>query len=375
MLEKIFADKFFIGYFVFCGVILFAIRKKKDKQDIANFALSLGALGTFLGITWGLINFDENDISGSIPMLLGGLKTAFFTSISGMFISFIIKAWGNSNKDKKSSEDKAVEIIQKSLEPVISSLEKIEKANLGQNKSLETFTDTLVKQNQSALTDYTKHLITSINEGIEKELGNSFKELNSSIENLNKWQEENKEQVEFFAEKFSVFIKHVKLVDKYLSTLTEKGEIFDKYVENGSEIIESMNTSKQDLSEIMKAVTTFSNESKKTIENLEESIVKLNTGMKESVEKSLEESWAHLDDQKHQFSEINKNLHKSLNDISDHIEDIFVEGLADIQKKTKASINIIGDSMASMSEKIRDDHLEILEANKKINEITSSAVN
>lgn len=45
---------------------------------------SLGILGTFVGIVIGLMHFDTADIDGSIPILLGGLKTAFITSVCGL---------------------------------------------------------------------------------------------------------------------------------------------------------------------------------------------------------------------------------------------------------------------------------------------------
>jgi hypothetical protein len=52
-----------------------------------NLLVSLGILGTFVGIVIGLLGFDPADIDQSIPSLLGGLKTAFFTSLFGMGLS------------------------------------------------------------------------------------------------------------------------------------------------------------------------------------------------------------------------------------------------------------------------------------------------
>ena len=45
---------------------------------------SLGILGTFVGVVIGLLHFDTAAIDKSIPALLGGLKTAFLTSVVGM---------------------------------------------------------------------------------------------------------------------------------------------------------------------------------------------------------------------------------------------------------------------------------------------------
>jgi len=58
-------------------------------DSIPTVFTTLGILGTFVGIYFGLQKFDVNDITGSIPTLLDGLKTAFTTSILGISLSLI----------------------------------------------------------------------------------------------------------------------------------------------------------------------------------------------------------------------------------------------------------------------------------------------
>lgn len=52
---------------------------------------ALGVIGTFVGITMGLLEFNVNDINASIPRLLDGLRTAFFTSLAGMGSSIVLR--------------------------------------------------------------------------------------------------------------------------------------------------------------------------------------------------------------------------------------------------------------------------------------------
>ena len=51
----------------------------------------MGVLGTFVGISYGLWNFDSDEVTKSLPPLLAGLKSAFFSSIVGMFLSSSMK--------------------------------------------------------------------------------------------------------------------------------------------------------------------------------------------------------------------------------------------------------------------------------------------
>lgn len=66
-----------------------------------TFVSTLGVLGTFWGITSGLLAFDSSNLDQSIPGLLNGLKTAFFTSLAGMIGSMILSFWINRKQDKK----------------------------------------------------------------------------------------------------------------------------------------------------------------------------------------------------------------------------------------------------------------------------------
>ncbi len=59
----------------------------KTKKDLKSQIVSMGVLGTFVGIFIGLQAFDPNDITNSVNDILVGLKTAFFTSIVGMTLS------------------------------------------------------------------------------------------------------------------------------------------------------------------------------------------------------------------------------------------------------------------------------------------------
>ncbi|GAA3901906.1 hypothetical protein GCM10022228_10800 [Halomonas cibimaris] len=56
-----------------------------------NLLTSLGMLGTFVGIVIGLLHFDPDNIDDSISLLLGGLQTAFMTSLFGMTMTMVYK--------------------------------------------------------------------------------------------------------------------------------------------------------------------------------------------------------------------------------------------------------------------------------------------
>ena len=147
------------------GYVYIRIQKQKDKlldhkgviEMIPSLISTLGVLGTFAGITMGLYYFDTNDLTHSIPLLLSGLKTAFFTSLAGMVGSLILSGQVNKLFDEKtggvSDSAEAAGIVVKALQ------------------SLQTQTE---KQNQSQTLFYNsvQQLIQKIDQSMEKTSAN-----------------------------------------------------------------------------------------------------------------------------------------------------------------------------------------------------------
>ena len=120
---------------VFAASFLFTKNAKeetllKHKRTIDAFPTivsTLGVIGTFLGITIGLAGFEVNDLTHSIPILLGGLKTAFYTSLCGMIGSLILRHLCTDIKfDKEdggiSSTDNAIKELSKSVRDMSTTL-------------------------------------------------------------------------------------------------------------------------------------------------------------------------------------------------------------------------------------------------------------
>ncbi len=83
--------------FVVCLLLVIKFKRSdtlnENKRTIEYFPTlisTLGVLGTFIGITIGLMAFDTSNLDQSIPGLLDGLKTAFLTSLAGMFLSMLL---------------------------------------------------------------------------------------------------------------------------------------------------------------------------------------------------------------------------------------------------------------------------------------------
>ena len=71
-------------------IFVLAFLDVKTGKDFKGQIVSVGVLGTFVGIFIGLQGFNPSDIINSVNEILVGLKTAFFTSIVGMGVATIL---------------------------------------------------------------------------------------------------------------------------------------------------------------------------------------------------------------------------------------------------------------------------------------------
>lgn len=116
-----------ISYLIY-GINVLNIAKKdyskvnqNDLDLIPSMFTTIGILGTFGGIAYGLWFFNPEDIEKSIPLLLKGLKTAFFASIFGIALSIIFSKRISfiKNKNEKGVLSDETNAINKLVESIV----------------------------------------------------------------------------------------------------------------------------------------------------------------------------------------------------------------------------------------------------------------
>lgn len=118
-------------------------------EAIPTVFTTLGVLGTFTGIYFGLLDFKTDNIDGSIQDLLEGLKTAFVTSIFGIILALIFGriadlAYGRA---ESSGPAKATDELS-ALREII---EIIRAGNTEANQNLRQLNTSLVGENDESV--------------------------------------------------------------------------------------------------------------------------------------------------------------------------------------------------------------------------------
>ena len=145
--------------------------------DTASSTLvGLGLLGTFLGLTLGIRNFDSSDttrINESIQGLLAGMDTAFLTSLLGMFFSIVFTL---IDKALRHRLYKHVYGLTEKLDSLYY-IDDIELSNINQQKIVNQLYNALktdMLQQTSALVD---KLTYHNAEGQDISVGNAIREI------------------------------------------------------------------------------------------------------------------------------------------------------------------------------------------------------
>lgn len=151
----------------------FSGKRKRIVDSVPSGITSLGILGTFIGIVAGLMDFDPQNIDGSIPSLLEGLKTAFNTSIVGMIASIVFKLVLSYFPGPSESHIEA----EVDLAPAI--LAEIQ----SQSSNVEKLTQAIAGQDDASLVSQTRLMRIELKERIE-ELAAKNASIDTNIEKM-----------------------------------------------------------------------------------------------------------------------------------------------------------------------------------------------
>lgn len=297
--------------------------KGNNHQDLKSILVSTGVLGTFIGIFIGLLGFDSNSVTDSVPKLLNGLKTAFVTSIVGMGLAILLsiiqknKSGGgaedeitalnniskqleklNSIDDKLTSLDdikKNTEILPlintkldsidtniKSLSSDISSVKdelKINQKDLFEflkeklseiDNSLKEAVQTLSKGATEEIIKALQDVIKDFNNNLTEQFGNNFKQLNEAVLKMIEWQDTYKNSVQEFEKQLKITAENTNASHQNTTTLikefaeTNLKSLQDFVNENNQVLLENIEkintTTTQNTDTLIKKVGDFSDD-------------------------------------------------------------------------------------------------------------------
>lgn len=225
---------------IITGAILFLCflsLKKNSLRNYKNEIVSLGVLGTFIGILIGLFNFDTNDIEQSLPYFLAGLKTAFVTSGIGMLCSVIIAII------KPNSYSKGSNVNNNNTKVTL------EHISHNQREMIDTLKKSIANSANAEIIVTLEQVVKQFNLQLNEQFGQNFKELNSAVKELNVWQSNYKKQIIMHDESIKTTFEQVqkisqikvqqeKNIERLISHLSSTTNDINKSLKKSTDIVE-----------------------------------------------------------------------------------------------------------------------------------------
>ena len=364
-------------------------------ENIPSVFPTLGILCTALGITIGIFNFDSNNIANSIGNLLNGLKLAFIATMLGIICLIIFqKIIAVVQKNIDNHPDRNIEQTDEisALNQITITLNELKKeyteqfrnfkevnetnlkflcnefidiknhllnASTSNNTSIENIHTTLInnhtnlvnefnnfseilRQNNTealvnVMTNATQQFNAQMNELINRLVQENFNELNNSVQQLNNWQVENKEQIAVLTEKY---ITTITTFNTTAITLEKVTESTDKLTNDNSK-----------LAEIIKSLSNVMNDDKKfseittNITNATTNITEATTAFKDTTEKL--NKWV-ITEKK--FKEAVEILTAKLEEFRNINSDVWVK----YRKEMSDAVSIIKTTNESINENVKE---------------------
>lgn len=158
---------------------------------------TMGILGCFTGITVALFSFNPNDIQQSVPSLLGGIRTAFWASLAGVFGALTLRF---AQRFRPIAEPEAASVQEAEVIDVVRAIERMDRRQADDQGRLisafQDFAQHMVENNQKAVVEALKEVVRDFNQQLTEQFGENFKQLNAAVEKLVIWQQQYRDTLE-----------------------------------------------------------------------------------------------------------------------------------------------------------------------------------
>jgi len=369
-----------IGFFGYHKPFMKKIKDNPTQEcDEPQAIASLGVLFTFIGISYGLIEFNSADIESSVPVLLGGMRTAFITSVIGMIWSMCLK-YKQNNKEKEyyqqkvkvdndatigqlisylQSQDEKIAEKESSAkqyqENLLTAIQEINKSLVGDGdasvitqiqlikskiqdgfesrnsqskqeheiliKEFQKFAETMAENNSKAFIEALNSTIRDFNEKIQEQFGENFKQLNIAVGKLLEWQDNYKNTVIEVTENQRTIFEGIEQAKTSLASMADHGNSIKASAIALGDILMTIDSYQKELEISLKDLASIGDEAKNLVPNIKSLVEETNVGISKTCENTNKE--------------LNENAVKAIGEATKYYESVGKQ----LEEKSTAAID------------------------------------
>ena len=344
-------------YVLFCAKKQLLIEKRRWIEQLPSLISTLGVLGTFLGITIGLLNFNSKNLDASIPLLLDGLKTSFFTSLAGMVGSLFLsrtvsRIYDNLDKGTSDINIAAAQITQAVNQMCQTIVQNTQQQTNVQSAFYNTVNQTLAQllQAQTQVQNNTTQLLT-----LQTSLNTDTQSINGSISQLLTLQSSQTSDVSAIVKANQKSNELLKISKEHLGTLADAAK----------ETNDLLTATKENVSTINEAAAE-SNRNIGEIANISEGLASVQNEIADEVKSFAGKLHGEVIEIEESMEKTNELLTKKFDEFSKLLEKSNTEALVEVMKKVTEEFN---RQMSELINKLVQENFEQL--NKSVEQLNS----
>lgn len=327
----------FTGSCVFiCAVIAIKSYTNKNRGVIdggAQTVVTIGVLFTFIGIAIGLYNFDTNTdkMGEQLDIFLGGMKTAFWTSIAGMLFGIVIKFFQ-------------------------SGVEQNEDAFIRKNLAAMDLTNTAVRENTETLSTALNQIKSTLNANSTAALQGELSRLVSAMEVFVKSSDDSRADMKNLSDRMN---EQSKMLEQLSKTLTKSIQelsdsqskslqtLSDKIVESGENQVARLDAMNKTIDAMRKSTDTAQ-------KNSAELLTETKTYQQQSLANDENQAQI-LTDNTNKIAEMKNSFDKFLKDMAENYSNELINALNKSMEKLNTQLQTqFGENFKELNAAVRE---------------------
>jgi len=399
-IEKIIKDPVTLVFMIGIASATAFFQIKFDRYAVNHgpeILTTLGIFGCFTGIALALLDFDTKNINESVPLLLEGVKTAFWASVTGVLGALTVKFRHRFSKEPINAS--AGEPKSASLEDVVFAVNSLRRSIAGENdsslisqmklmrqeqndnasnlrKSLDDFAEKVSELGSKALIEALQKVISDFNNQLNEQFGENFKQLNLAVEKLVLWQQQYKEELDQLQKVQKQGAEDLAKSAFIFNDLVDKAKAYTNSAESLKNLLEGFESQYATLKESQDALSSVLISMKNVEPSFSAKLIDLTdvfkngtTAISETVQNQVKELGTQLKNKNDEMAEVvkkmvpeiqkqvNEQIQKSQNQLAENFKSLD----ENLEKELQKSLTTLGQQLTSLSEKFVQDYSPLTE--------------
>jgi hypothetical protein len=277
--------------------LLFHIRWSRRATALGPTILTtLGIFFCFAGIAWGLLGFDPNDVRNSVPHLLQGIRTSFWSSVVGIFWALTLKIrvalFGDATvpasgaQEGSTVDDLARLLVQlnRSIaggdDSALLSQVKVLRADSNDRidrltEAFDRYAQNIAETNSKALVRALSEVVRDFNAKINEQFGDNFSQLNAAVERLVSWQVQYEQQLQALIEQETATRESMTEAALRFTDIVNTASEFAAVARSLQDIVRALNNQSEQLARALIVLSGLIIEVKEGLPIIEQRIVQI----------------------------------------------------------------------------------------------------